>query len=229
MAIGPNVAYATQADVYTYGLPRGALGNPGRILDSLLAATSTATLAEHGFSTGSAITFRVTQGGALSAPLIAGTTYYAIYLTDSTFQIAASPTGSAITLTTDSIQAIVSADLPFADVLLFYSRFVDGFLPAHAVPLPTPYPITVIAIVAELAAKRLQILSGLVSESMKDLELSAKAQLERWAATLPVRDADPSTQPANLAVTKARHDNRLGYPLYGQGPGGLWGGWGGWG
>lgn len=196
------VAYAAQSDVYTYGLPRGALGNPGRLVDSSLAATSTITLSEHGFSTGTPVSFRAPQGGSLSSPIVAGTTYYAIYLTDSTFQISATANGPPITLTTDATSMIVAADLPFAQVLEFYSRWVDNLLPAHVVPLPAPYPITVVGIVAQLAAQRLQILSGLTSESMHEQELAAKAQLERWAKTLPVRDAAGATVPANLAVAQ---------------------------
>jgi hypothetical protein len=102
---------------------------------------------------------------------------------------------------------MVSADLPFNDILEFYSRFADGFLPAHVVPLPAPYPITVVAIVAQLSAKRLQQLSGLTSESMTELELAAGAQLKRWAAGLPVRDAALATVPANLTVNQSGSTN----------------------
>lgn len=216
-------AYASRADVYKFGLPRGSLGNPGRVVASALAATSTIELFEHGFVLGDAITFRITEGGVLSAPLVAGTVYYAVPVTDSTFQLSTTPNGlSAVTLTTDGDSMIVSIDLPVDDLLERYSRFVDGFLPAHVVPLPTPYPITVVATVAELTAKKLQILSGLISESMRDTELAAKAQLERWASTLPVRDAAPGTAPANLAVHDSRRDTRIGGPRFGP-RGGLWG------
>lgn len=196
-------AYATQQDVYTFGLPRGALGNPGRIVDSALASTSAVTLAEHGLSSGMSVTFRVSQGGALPAPLVAGTQYFVLYLSDSIFQISATLNGSPITFTTDGISAIVAADLPFAQILEFYSRFVDGFLPAHVVPLTAPYPITVVALVAQLSAKRLQIISGVISESMNDLELSAKAQLERYAKTIPLRDIAPTTKSANQSVNQS--------------------------
>jgi len=208
-------AYATRSDVYLYGLPRGSLGNPGRLADSSLASTSTITLSEHGFATGDALTLRATAGGALSSPLTSGTTYYAIYVNDSEFQVATTPTGSPITLTTDGVSVMVTADLPFDAILEFYSRFADGFLPAHAVPLVTPYPITVVAIVATLAAKRLQILSGVTSESMKDEEIAAKAQLERYATGIPVRDAAPPTIPTNLAVTKVERDKLIGVPFFG--------------
>lgn len=213
------VAYAQKSDVYKQGLPRGALGNPGRLLESSLAATSTMELAEHGFAAGDAVTFRVTQGGTLSSPLVAGTVYYVIPITDSTFQVSATPTGSAITLTTDGVSMIVTIDLPFDEVLEYYSRFADGFLPAHCVPLPQPYPITVVAIVAKLTAKQIQILSGMKSESMDEAEASAAKQLQRFAAGLPVRDAAATTIPANLSVTRIVPDRRIGVPIYGRFPG----------
>jgi hypothetical protein len=185
-------------------------------VDSSLAATSVITLAEHTFSTGDAVTLRATEDGTLSAPLVAGTVYYVIYLTDSTFQLALVPEGSPITLTTDGVSMLVSSDLPFNDVLEFYARFIDGFLPAHVVPLPAPYPITVVAINAELAAMKLQILSGLKSESMAQYELAAKAQLERWALGLPVRDAASTTMSANLSVVTRVRDRYIGGPYWGR-------------
>lgn len=208
-------AYAARADVYKYGLPRGALGNPGRLAASSLAATSTIELIEHGFAAGDPITFRATDGGTLSAPLVAGTIYYVLPVTDSTFQVSAAALGSPITLTTDGSNVVVTADLPFDDLLEYYSRFVDGFLPAHAVPLPAPYPITVVAIVAELTAKRLQILSGLKSASMDEAEIAAGAQLKRWATGIPARDAAVTTKPSNLAVVHFQHDRIIGMNLRG--------------
>jgi hypothetical protein len=221
------VAYAQQSDVYLYGLPRGALGNPGRIVDSALAADSVVTLSDHGFATGDVVYFRAPAGGTLAAPLVTATAYYAIYLTDSQFQVSTTPNGSALTLTSDAVSMIAWTDLPFDQVLEFYSRFVDGFLPAEAVPLATPYPITVVAIVATLSAKRLQLLSGMRSESMDDEEKGAALQLERWARGLPVRDKAATQQQTNTAIVQSVHADRIGIPLYGRGPGGLWmgGGW----
>lgn len=206
-------AYAARSDVYKYGLPRGSLGNPGRLVASSLAATSTIELIEHGFELNDAVTLRATDGGVLSSPLVAGAVYYVIPITDSTFQLAATSGGSAITLTTDGVSMVVCIDLPFDDLLEYYSRFADGFLPAHAVPLASPYPITIVAIVAELTAAKLQILSGIVSESMHLAELSAKAKLERFAAGIPVRDVAVTQLPTNLATVKSTRDRRIGMPL----------------
>ena len=225
-------SYATQNDVYTLALPRGSLGNPGRLVAASLAATSSIELEEHGFSSDGTtpITFRVTQGGSLSAPLVAGTVYYALYLSDSFFQVSVTPNGSPITLTTDGVSVQVATDLPWAAVGEFYSSWVDAFLPAEAVPLAAPYPVTVVGIVANLMAAKLQRISGTSSESMDKEELAAKAQLERWIKGLPVRDVAVTQVQTNLTTHQARRDDRIGRygPPYCQGgndPSNEGGGW----
>lgn len=192
-------AYATRRDLYTYGLPRGTLGSQGRLVAASTSSTDLLELDEHGFETDDPLVLRATTGGTLSAPLVAGTTYYAIRESDTTFKLAETPGGAAINLSTDGASMVVATPLPIDEVLEFYSRFVDPFLPAHLVPLTAPYPVTVVAIVAELAAKKLQILSGVTSESIAAAEIAATKQLERWATGVPLRDAT-ATAPANLAV-----------------------------
>lgn len=195
-------AYATRRDLYRYGLPRGTLSSEGREVASALASTDVLTLTDHGFETNDEVLVRAIDGGVLAAPLVAGTTYYAIRLTASTFSLAATSGGSAINLTTNGTTMLVSIELPFTEVLEFYSRFVDAFMPAHLVPLSSPYPVTVVAIVAELSAKKLQLLAGVSSVAMAEIELGAKAQLERFAKGLPLRDAT-ATGTANKAITSS--------------------------
>ncbi len=201
------MAYATREDVYTYGLPRGSLGNPGRVCASALASTDTFTLDGHGFSDGEEVILRAEEGGTLPSPLVAGATYYVVWLSDSTFKVASSKGGAAVNLTTDGELVVVSTALPFDKYLERYSRFADGFIPAHLVPLSAPYPVEVTAVVAELTAKRLQIWCGQTSDSMTEIEVGAKAQLERWAKGLRIRDARVTTS-ANLAVARSGNGNR---------------------
>lgn len=196
------VAYATRADVYRYGLPRGQLANPGRLCASAIAVTSAFELDGHGFETDDALLFRAESGGELPAPLVAGMTYYAIRENDQTFKVAHAPAGAAIHLTSDGVSVVVATALPMDEVLEFYSRFVDAFLDAHLVPLKAPYPVTVTALVAELSAKKLLLLAGQSSASMTEAELAAKAQLERWAKGLPLRDAR-ATASANVAYSES--------------------------
>lgn len=196
-------AYATARDLYTYGLRRGILSNEGRIVASSVASTDVLTLDQHLFETNDAVTVRAVEGGTLSAPLVAGTVYYVIRLTDATFSLAATSGGSAINLTTDGAEMVVKAELPIDALLTAYSRFVDDFIP-HAVPLETDdfgaYPVTVVRIVCELTAAKLLSLTGQSSVSMTEAETGAKAQLERWMNGLPVRDA-AITASTNKAVT----------------------------
>lgn len=194
-------AYATRRDLYKYGLPRGTLGTPGRLVASSVATTDTIELDDHGFETDEPIVFRAAEGGTLSAPLVSGTTYYAIRLSDATFKVAASAAGAAINLTTDGVEMLVSAPLPVDDVLEYYSRFVDDHAPAHAVPLTAPYPVVVVATVAELAAKKLMALAGHQSVSVDDAEKNAHEKLKRWAAGIPLRDAAATTAHTNVAVS----------------------------
>jgi len=199
--------YATRADVYKHGLPRGGLGSArGRIVAASTAATDVLELDEHGLDDGVALVLRAQEGGTVSAPLVDGGTVYAIRLTDSTFKVAASKAdalaGIPINLTTDGASMIAIVPIDWDAVLERYSRWFDGCLPAHAVPLPAPYPIEVTAIVAEVSGAKIQWLSGVTSISMREVELSAKAQAERFAAGLPMRDVNVTTA-TNLAVTSS--------------------------
>jgi hypothetical protein len=192
--------YAQRADLYRYGLTRGELANPARLCASVLAATNAFELDAHGLEADDPVMLRAESGGALPAPLVAGETYYAIRDSASVFRVAATPGGPPIDLTSNGSSVLVITPLPVDQVLEFYSRFVDPFLPAHLVPLKAPYPITVTGVVAELSAARLLRIATQSSESMKDLEVGAMAQLQRWAKGVPLRDAR-ATGAANLAVS----------------------------
>lgn len=193
------VAYARRSDVYKYGLPRGLLANPGRICASVLAATDEFELDGHGLETDDPFIARAEQGGSLPSPLVAGTTYYAVRVNEQYFKAAAAPSGSVIDLTTDGALVVIATPLPFDDVLEFYSRFADQFFPANALPLNKsgqPVPVTVVALVAELTANKLLQLAGQESKNMAELEIGARAQLERFAKGLPIRDANASVSSA---------------------------------
>lgn len=177
------------------------LGGAGRLVEAVSATANTIQLADHGFETDDAVTFRAIEGGSLPAPLVEATTYYAIRVTSSLFRVAAAAAGSAIDLTTAGAGAAVATEPPFDDVIEFYSRFVDGFIP-HAAPLTLPVPVIVKAIVAELAAKKLLALAGQTSAAVNEAELAAKAQLERWSAGVPIRDANV-TASSNKSVSSA--------------------------
>jgi hypothetical protein len=193
-------AYATRADLYRFGLPRGLLANPARLCASALATTDRFELDGHGFETDDPVAFRVEEGGTLPAPLVAGTTYYAIRVNDSSFQVATAAAGSAINLTTNGTSVVVVGELPIDDVLESCSRWADDFLPGHLVPFSAPFPARLVDIVAELAAGRLLLIAHQSSKSVKEIALEAKAQLERWSKGTLLRDST-ATASANLAVS----------------------------
>lgn len=193
--------YCSEADLYRFGLPRGALANPGRLIAAAYPATDSLELDGHGFELDDEIRFRAEAGGAMPAPLAVATTYYAIPVSDTLFQVAATQGGSAIGLTTGAESVLVMTPLPVADVIERYSRLVDDYAPAHLVPFTAPIPIRVVAIVAELSAQRLLWISGQKSIAMDLIEAAAHKELDRWAKGLPLRDST-ATGRANLAVAR---------------------------
>lgn len=198
--------YATRRDVYAFGLPRGTLGSPARLVASSTAATDLLELEDHGFETGDRLLLRAVDGGSLSAPLVAGTVYFAIRVSDATFKISATDGGAPIDLTSDGVSMLVATELPFDRVLEFYSRWVEDCVPAHCVPFEQAvdgaYPTVITATVAELAAKKLQTLSGTSSVSVTEAEVAAREILKRWGQGIPIRDVR-ATAPSNLAVVSS--------------------------
>lgn len=199
------VVYATRSDLDDFGgLPDGSLSNPGREIASVNTSADTLELDDHGFVTDEPLELRAAEGGSMPSPLVEGTTYFAIYVSDTRFKLAATAGGAAINLTTAGENVIVAKPLPIDRHLELYSRWVEGFLPAHLVPLEVDgsgkYPIEIVAMVARLAGKALLNLNGKASELVDKEETVAMAQLKRWSAGIPLRDPG-ITASANLAIT----------------------------
>lgn len=197
-------AYAQRRHVFRHGLPRGTLGMPARVVELVSTATDLFELDGHGFEDGDELLVRALEGGTLPTPLVQNGTYYAKRISDSTFKVAATPSGAAIDLTgANGGQVAVATPLPFDATLEYFSRWVDGIIPHH-VPL-TPdddgeYPLVVTVTVAKLTSRELQRLAGISSESMKEVLEESMTQVKAWAAGRPIRDARVTTS-SNLAVT----------------------------
>lgn len=200
-------SYCAQADLYAHGFPRGAVPNPGRLADSVLASTDAIALDVHGFDLDSPVIVRAEAGGVLPAPLVALTTYYAIPVGESSFKLALTPGGSAIDLTTDGDSVIVIAPLPIAATISAASRLVDDMIPLAAVPLTAPYPEIIVVTTAQIAASMLAGHGGFTSAALSDVLKSAQARLERWAAGAPIRGANEPTSTA-CAVSIPQSDAR---------------------
>lgn len=193
--------YTTRASV-TKRLPIGGIPSASGLVASCLAGTDVITYDGHGFETDDPLTVRAVDGGTLSAPLVAGTTYYAIRLTASTLQLAEEAGGAAINITSDGASVVIIRDPDFDYWIGYYSRWADTSLPAHLVPMgrTDPVPSIVEGIVADLVAKRMFNVGGQASETLKEMEIASAAQLARFATGMPVRDAN-ATASANLAVS----------------------------
>jgi hypothetical protein len=199
-------AYCVAADLYSHGLPPGVLPNPGRLLGAVDTGTEILTLDGHGFRADQVVLFRAEAGGSLPSPLVAGTSYYAIPLTDATFSVAASAGGSAINLTSTGSNVVVVSPLPVDEWIAWASAMVDSFIPAHVVPLSAPFPALVVSITAELAAARgLAYTGGQSQTSIQDRIIAAQRLLDRWGRGVPIRgSAAPAS--SNLAAVATASD-----------------------
>ena len=190
--------YCSRGDV-TARLPPGTVVSPAGMLASCLASTDVLTYDGHGLETDDEVTVRAASAGTLSAPLVAGTIYYAIRLTNAAFKLAASAGGAALNITSDGVEMVVTREPKFDDVIEFVSRWADTFLPAHVVPLTAPIHPLVRGVVADVSAKRILNANGQDSAAVTAAELAGKAILERHAAGMPLRGG--AQVPSNLAIT----------------------------
>src|SRR5688572_15172495 len=103
--------YCTREDLSAF-LPSGGLPNPARV------ATASGSgdyfdLDQHGLIEGQPVTLRAHAGGSVPGGLTVGTTYYALVVSTSRFQLAAAPGGLPINLTTDGANFVVRSELPW--------------------------------------------------------------------------------------------------------------------
>jgi len=189
-------AYCTQADV-KLRVPSEQLPRPARLVASVSAVTNTLTLDGHGLVTDAPVTFRAESGGALPSPLVAGTAYYAIRLTDSTFQVSASAGGSAVDLTTTGANVLMIKRIPWEAAITWGIAIVDDSAPAHVVPFTSPYPQIVIEVTAELAGEWLRAWAGSLSAQLADRITWAQARIDRWGKGVPIRGTNA---PVNASV-----------------------------
>lgn len=194
-------AYCAAADAYRF-VPPGILKNPGRLVWAVSTSTETMTLDGHGFALNQPLLFRAESGGSLPSPLAAGTTYYAIPLTESTFQVAASSGGAAINLTTAGSNVIAIAPFQWDEWIIECSAMVEQTLPAHVVPIESTVPEPVRLYTACLLAMRALAHVGAQTQAVQvQLDFWGK-QADKWARGVPLRGANVPAS-ANLAVTRS--------------------------
>jgi hypothetical protein len=187
--------YCEPSDLYDYGLPRGAVANPGRLLDHVDATADTCAQDVHGFAADDPVMFRAEAGGELPGGLAEGTTYYAIPVDESHFKVAATAGGTAVDLTSAGENTLAISPLPIAAAITYGARAIDDMLPAHVVPLTAPYPPIIVATNAELASAKLASRGGYVSKALTDVLDAARKRLERWSKNVEIR-GENAPQPA---------------------------------
>ncbi len=201
--------YCAVSDLYTFGLPRGATPNPGRLVDAVDTTADTLQVDVHGFAAEDSISFRAESGGTMPAPLVAGTAYFAVPVTESTFSVALTAGGAVVDLTTAGSRLVVIAPLPFAGAISWASRRIDDSLPAHLVPLEVPIHEFIKMTCAELAIGKILTRAGSATESLAKMVDAADKRLARWAKGVPLRGDDVPTA-ANVATSATAQiaDNR---------------------
>jgi hypothetical protein len=209
MTVAP---YSRPADLYDFGLPRGAVPNPGRLAASVLAASDAFTLDDHGLDLGSPFTVRAEAGGALPAPLVVGTTYYAIPLSASTWQAAATQGSlTPIDLTTDGTRVIVCCPLPVSSAIEWADRLIDEMCPADAVPFVGTIPSIIRITSAEMAAWKLAQLRGTASTSLSEMLKAVQTRLATWAKGVRVRGDNTTAHTNTAASASAPYNDRRGW------------------
>lgn len=206
-------SYCTQADVETL-IPPGLLANPGRLVSSVSASANTMTLDGHGLATNDAITFRVESGGSMPSPLVAGTTYYAIRVSDSQFSVSLTVGGGAVDLTTAGSNLVLIRPLPWATWITQGSDMLEQSLPQHVTPIVGTVPEAVkMATAVFVAQKALAYVGSNSAVLQPQLEFWMKLA-EKWARGQQVRGATVPTS-SNLAVAYTAPDPRGWMPTGG--------------
>jgi hypothetical protein len=179
--------YCQSADLYDHGLQRSQLPNPGQHVASVDTAADMLELDGHGLRDDAEVRFR-SEGGTLPAPLVAGTTYYAIVASDSQFQVAAAAAGTAIPLDTAGSNVLLITPPPIDASIRWASALIDDMLPAHVVPLIAPYPELIIAVTAQLAAANLlAVTQGTGQQDLTDRLERIQRLVSKWAKGTPLR------------------------------------------
>lgn len=227
--------YCAPSDLYAFGLPRGSIPNPGRLLASASTTANTLTLDEHGLADDDEFRLRVEADGTMPGGLAAGTTYFAKVIDESQFQARATAGGAAIDITStgDPERVLVIVPLPVTSWIRWSSRIIDELVPAHVVPLVKvdaakvredeagydagtgAYPEIITITAAELAAGKGLGFGGASSRTLTKAIDEARKRLEVWGKGIPVRNA-PGQTPANLATSATvPYRDRRGWSRYG--------------
>lgn len=202
-------SYCEQRDLYDHGLPRGAIPNPARQIAGVHLDANAIEIDSHGLDLDTVVRFRADVGGDLPRPLVEGVSYYARPVDDSRFRVALGlstddPPGELVQLESCGYCPLMVLPLPIAAAISWGARVIDEAIPAHATELVEPYPEIIRTTNAELAAWKLGLTQGARSASLAEIVAATTERLKRWARGTPVRGAQATQKPTNLAVAATR-------------------------
>jgi hypothetical protein len=193
------VALCSPSDLYVH-VPRSSVPRNALLVASVSTSANTLELDGHGFATGDEVSFRAEAEGALPAPLVEGTVYYAIDVNEYTFQVAATAGGSAIDLTTTGSTVLVIPPDPVPGAIAWAEAIVLDSLPAAVLPLTEPYPPVLVTTCAELAAWKLVGAVGGVTLPLAEVLVGVQKRLDHWASGAVIRGVG-APLPASAAAS----------------------------
>lgn len=199
--------YCSPEDVYRLGVPRGSLDEPVRAVSSVDTLANTIAVAGHGYELDDGIGFHAFPGGELAGGLAHATVFYArpVVGSSSLFQVAASPGGAALDLTSSGTAFGVASDTnSFIRLhIRAWSQVVHRYIPAHAMPLTRDvsgrYPMTVRQIVAVLSGESASDARGRSNARVSELAGRTRESMKLLLSGLPTRDTGITTEETNLA------------------------------
>jgi len=202
-------AYCSSSDVYTW-IPRGSVQSPALSVASIATGSEIVTIDGHGLDTGDAVVFRAEAGGTMPSPLVAGTTYYAIRLTDATLQVSATVGGAPVNITTQGENVVLVVELPWARWIAQASNEIECLLPAHVVPITGTVPEIVRTYTAGLVAQRALAYCGVsLPPGFEQRIAQVMTELSQWRKTgATIRGAVVPTA-SNLAIVSSRTSTDL--------------------
>lgn len=179
-------AYCTQSNAYDW-IPPGTAQDVALLVSHVSTTSETLTVAGHGLSDDDPVQFRAESGGELPSGITEGTTYYAIVVTDSQFQISTTAGGSAVNLGGTATNLLMIAPHPWTRWIEEESATLECSCPEHVVPFTT-VPAIVRKYVAAMVAKRACIRSGKSSVALdSELRDSIRPELALWRKGIPIR------------------------------------------
>jgi hypothetical protein len=208
-------SYCTVTDVAAW-IPLDAVQAPARLV-TVNATTNVLSLSGHGLAADTEVTLRADAGGTMPGNITAGTTYYAIVLTDSTFKLSASSGGAAIDITSAGSNVLLVTELPWDAWIEEESNKLECTIPAHAVPLST-VPAVVRSFVAAMVALRALTRCGVPSEALHKQVDIVRDELKEWRRGIPLRgQVVPSATNCAVRAASTNTDPRGWVSSYGDG------------